>query len=103
MSAAGVSVWQVLPLGPVGPNFSPYWVRSDQAGNPALIDRRVAPGPAQARGDYEDFCAAERAWGEDYVVYAALRQAHGSRPRWTRPPPVPERRARALGDGPDRP
>lgn len=98
MSAAGVSVWQVLPLGPVGPDLSPYWVRSDQAGNPALIDLREAPDPAQARGDYEDFCGAERAWLEDYVLYAALSKAHGVKPWWTWPEPLRDRRPEALGD-----
>ena len=32
------SVWQILPVGPVGADLSPYWVRSDFAGNPAFLD-----------------------------------------------------------------
>ena len=98
LSAAGVGVWQVLPLGPVGPDASPYWVRSDQAGNPALIDPREAPDPTQARSDYEDFCGSERGWLEDYVLYAALSQAHGAEPWWTWPEPLRERRPEALRD-----
>src|SRR5258705_849604 len=76
LAAAAVSVWQVLHLGPVGLDLSPYWVRSDQAGNPALIDLREAPEAAQARGDYQDFCGAEQGWLEGYVLYTALSQAH---------------------------
>jgi 4-alpha-glucanotransferase len=96
LSAAGVSVWQVLPLGPVGLDLSPYWVRSDQAGNPALIDLHEAPDPAQARGDYESFCDAERDWLEEYVLFSALSQAHGAEPWWTWPEPLRERRPEAL-------
>ena len=42
LSAAGFSVWQVLPLVPVDPSGSPYWARSDRAGNPAFLDARCA-------------------------------------------------------------
>jgi 4-alpha-glucanotransferase len=83
LSLAGCSVWQVLPLGPVGADRSPYWVRSDQAGNPALIDKREAPDPWMARAQYSDFCAAQAGWLEDFVLYAALSRAHGSAPWWT--------------------
>ena len=38
LARGGFSVWQVLPLGPTGADGSPYWVRSDFAGNPALLD-----------------------------------------------------------------
>ena len=96
LGAAGVSVWQVLPLGPVGLDLSPYWVRSDMAGNPALIDRREAPDPAKLRGEFEDFCRIERAWLEDYVLYTALSQAHGASPWWTWSEPLRARQPEAL-------
>lgn len=38
LDAAGATVWQVLPLGPVGSDGSPYFARSTHAGNPRLID-----------------------------------------------------------------
>ncbi len=47
------SVWQVLPLVPVGQDGSPYWSRADRAGEPALIDR-AAPDP----GNDADFAAS---------------------------------------------
>ena len=96
LSAAGASVWQVLPLGPVGDEGSPYWVRSDQAGNPGLIDLHEAPDPAAARGDFEDFCAAECAWLEDYVLFAALGRAHADTPWWAWSEPLRDRQAEAL-------
>jgi 4-alpha-glucanotransferase len=38
ISAAGLSYWQVLPLGPVGKGFSPYSSPSSFAGNTLFID-----------------------------------------------------------------
>lgn len=38
LSIGGFGVWQLLPLGPVGPDRSPYFARSNHAGNPQLID-----------------------------------------------------------------
>ncbi len=37
LERAGLSLWQVLPLGPAGPGASPYASYSAFAGNPALI------------------------------------------------------------------
>lgn len=37
LAAAGVSWWQILPLNPPGPGFSPYSATSSFAGNPSLI------------------------------------------------------------------
>ena len=93
---AGCSVWQVLPLGPVGADGSPYWVRSDQAGNPALIDWREAPDPLTLRAQYAQFCTAQASWLEDYVLYVALSRTHGGTPWWTWPAGLSQRDPRAL-------
>src|SRR5437879_10609379 len=45
LSDAAFSVWQILPAGPVGEDRSPYWVRSDCAGNAAFIDAAELPDP----------------------------------------------------------
>ena len=96
LQIAGVSVWQVLPLGPVGADASPYWVRSDQAGNPALIDRREAPDPARAAGAFAEYCDAQREWLDDFVLYTALSRAHAAAPWWTWPEPLRDRHPEAL-------
>jgi 4-alpha-glucanotransferase len=96
LASAGFSVWQVLPLGPVGDDGSPYWVRSDQAGNPALIDRSEAPDPEQSRAAFEEYCLTQEAWLEDYVLFAALSRAHGAAPWWSWPQPLRERYPDAL-------
>ena len=46
LHTAGQTLWQTLPLGPVGPGYSPYMGSSAFAGNPLL----VAFEPMQARG-----------------------------------------------------
>lgn len=57
LAEAGFSVWQVLPLVPAGGDGSPYWSRSDRAGDERLVyrraaDRSSAPAspPARRRG-----------------------------------------------------
>ncbi len=94
LAAAGFSVWQVLPVGPVGSDGSPYWVSSDHAGNPLLIDPAEEPdarAPAMQR-----FLAAAASWLPDYALFAALTRAHGEAPFWQWPVPLRERDPAAL-------
>lgn len=44
LRAAGQSVWQILPVHPVGYGFSPYYASSAFAGNPHMIDLDVLAG-----------------------------------------------------------
>jgi 4-alpha-glucanotransferase len=94
LADAGFSVWQVLPAGPVGEDGSPYWVRSDFAGNPAFIDQQELPDP-NAPPDAE-FLAASSAWLSDYALFEALSSAHGGAPFWHWPVPLRDRDAGAL-------
>jgi 4-alpha-glucanotransferase len=96
LAAAGFSVWQVLPLGPVGTDRSPYWVRSDEAGNTALIDRSEAPDPEQSHDAFAQFCEAQRGWLDDYVLFAALSRAHSAAPWWTWRESLRDRHPHAL-------
>ena len=38
LQVGGFTVWQFLPLGPVGEDRSPYFARSNHAGDPGLVD-----------------------------------------------------------------
>jgi 4-alpha-glucanotransferase len=82
LADSGVTVWQVLPLvPPKEPGGSPYSATSSMAGNPALIDRSVAP-PAPSGPAYDDWVARQGDWLEPYAEFTALRMLHGDAP-WT--------------------
>ena len=70
LAAAGFSVWQILPVGPTGADGSPYWVRSDCAGNAAFLD------PAELPAAGADRCAVPRRERGLAPGLRALRGAH---------------------------
>jgi 4-alpha-glucanotransferase len=109
LSATGMKLWQMLPLGPTGYGDSPYQCFSAFAGNPLLIHIGDASGNFPAHSvdfgpvithkqavigraiaaftpddAYRTFVAAESWWLEDYALFMALKQAHGgvSWPEW---------------------
>lgn len=94
IAQAGFTVWQLLPPGPVGADGSPYWVRSDRAGNPAFID----PGerPQIDTDEYRDFVNASREWLEDYALFDAIGTMQGGAPWWDWPEPLRDRDAGTL-------
>ena len=115
LAACGVSVWQVLPLGPTHADGSPYQCLSAHAGDPALVDladliaRGWLPPDAdladrsaclsrawhgfQAHADaaawdaFKAFRHRHRHWLEDFALFMALRRRFpsGSWADWPRP------------------
>jgi 4-alpha-glucanotransferase len=103
MSQAGLTIWQMLPLGPTGYGDSPYQCFSAFAGNPNLIHiagaddapfnehdvdfGRVLPHKRErlrhvldtfVRDDrYHAFVNANTDWLPDYALFMALKEAHG--------------------------
>jgi 4-alpha-glucanotransferase len=94
LSAAGYTLWQVLPVGPTGGDGSPYWVRSDHAGNPALLDPTELPAADEPQA--AQFRAASAAWLPDYALFEALARAHGEAPFWQWPVELRDRDPPAL-------
>ncbi len=94
LAEAGFTVWQLLPLGPTGLDGSPYWVRSDSAGNPAFLDESEMP-PMDS-GEYQAFLETSRGWIDDYVVFEALSAAHLGEPWWAWPAEYREREPAAM-------
>jgi 4-alpha-glucanotransferase len=94
LAEAGFSVWQILPLGPTGADGSPYWVRSDWAGNAQFLDLSEPPD-AHAAPDAQ-FLATSAAWLPDYALFEALTQAHGGAPFWQWPAQLRDRNPGAL-------
>lgn len=104
LADAGFSVWQTLPLGPVGLDLSPYQSSSAFAFEPALAAvpeagrdpavafsttlrvrdwRDAAAGfPAPGAGDslrdaYAEFLDGNADWLEDFALFTALRHDQG--------------------------
>lgn len=96
LAAGGFSVWQMLPLGPVGTDGSPYWARSDGAGNPALIDDSEVPDPGAQHAAFEEFCSREAHWLEDDALFEVLSAAQSGKPWWEWPVRVRDRQPAAL-------
>ena len=94
LADAGFTVWQLLPLGPTGPDGSPYWVRSDFAGNPLFLDPQETPDPNGPA--FDDFVNAARGWLPDFSLFHALSQRFGGAPWWDWPPELRDRDASAL-------
>jgi 4-alpha-glucanotransferase len=91
---AGFSIWQVLPLGPPGDGGSPYWARSDFAGDASMIDRDELPSLKAQWQDYQSFRSAQQ-WLEDYVIFEALAARFKS-PWWDWPAELRTRNADAV-------
>jgi len=94
LAAGQFSVWQLLPVGPVGPDRSPYWVRSDFAGNPAFLDPTELPDPNEPIG--AEFLAVSGPWLRDYALFEALSGEHDGAPFWHWPVPLRDRDPAAL-------
>jgi len=74
MSEAGLSVWQVLPLGVPQENLSPYQCYSAFAMNPALL---ASSEYAEQDVDSENFkrwLDQEKYWIHDYALFMSLKQ-----------------------------
>jgi 4-alpha-glucanotransferase len=95
LAQAGFSIWQVLPLGPPGGGGSPYWARSDFAGQVSLIDRNELAELSRLRTDFELFRAAQADWLEDYVLFEALAERFHAA-WWDWPEPFRTRDPKAL-------
>ena len=94
LASAGFTVWQFLPLGPTGTDGSPYWVRSDSAGNAAFIDRDELPDFGS--GEYSAFLDSTRGWLDDYVLFEALSASLRAEPWWNWPAEYRDREPEAL-------
>ena len=94
LAGAGFSVWQILPVGPTGSDGSPYWVRSDFAGNPAFIDSNEWPDLHS--GAYPAFLERSKGWLDDYALFEVLSFVHGGAPWWSWQPELRDRNPEGL-------
>lgn len=98
LEKSGLSVWQVLPLGPTHPDKSPYQCLSSFALEPAYLDeselatdhlfeqstavsdRRQGHGASDAlRAAFAEFRDRESHWLDDYARFMAIRETQEGR------------------------
>jgi 4-alpha-glucanotransferase len=95
LASAGFTVWQMLPVGPAGADGSPFWTRSDRAGDPVLLDAAELPDPAAPR---EAEFLEGAPWLADYALFEALTRSQAGAPFWSWPEGLRNREPRALAD-----
>lgn len=125
LAKAGMTVWQILPLGPTHEDFSPYQCLSAHAGNPGVIsmealaeeswfgandidwgDRKLvlqqacrrftAQANQVAQAEFATFCREQAFWLNDYVLFQALRETYGNAPWFQWPQKLRRREPRVL-------
>ncbi len=86
LALAGQKLWQVLPLHPVEEHLSPYTPLSMFAGEESLAAQVFArtDWSGEPQRDYQEFCAENADWLEDYALFAAITEARAGLPwqRW---------------------
>lgn len=125
LQAAGVTIWQMLPLGPTHDDRSPYQCLSAHAGNNRLIcpellrsqpwaDANMLRDPKKSRlmalaysqfktsaGDdqkqaFTAFCSQQQFWLDDYVMFRELRHLNQSQAWFDWPEALRDREPEAL-------
>src|SRR5262245_31724532 len=92
MSAAGLRVWQILPVGPSAAARNPFASASAFAGEAAFVTgAEPIDGLAYAR-----FREEHADWLEDWALFAALKRSQERAPWWDWPLPLRRRDAAAL-------
>lgn len=124
LAAGGFTVWQVLPIGPVDHDLSPYQMKSVHAGHPGLVD----PTPFMERGwlqeppdaadrgawvtrvwrafrgaaslsdrqEFDAYVQRNRSWLLPYALFEHLRQRFGHTPWWQWPVDLRNRTPQVL-------
>lgn len=91
---AGISVWQVLPLGVTHDDGSPYQCLSAFAMNQALYEE-VRQTPVDA-ADFEQWKESQKHWLDDFAAFMVIRQQQAYTPWYTWPDALRLRDPEAL-------
>lgn len=92
LASAGVSVWQILPVGAVDGNGSPFAPASGFAGNTAL----APPQPANSQVEFDGFRSANADWLDDWALFNALSAEFSGLGWWDWPTALRDRERAAL-------
>ena len=91
MQAAGMGVWQMLPLGLPLAGLSPYQCASAFAVNPALFTDEGVD-----EDGFEAWHASQVHWLDDFALFMAIKQQQGGASWTVWPQPLRDRKPEAL-------
>ena len=98
LRAAGVGVWQMLPLGLPLVGLSPYQCASAFAVNPALFPHDDKSAPRADMRRFASWCGKQGHWLDDYARFMVIKHEQGGA-SWTDwPPALRDRDSRAMSD-----
>lgn len=95
LAEAGLSVWQMLPLGVPLAGVSPYQCASAFALNPALFPEKL-PSVRVTSAAFKAWYQVESAWVDDYALFMVLKKIQGNTPWFTWPQALRQRDATVL-------
>lgn len=95
LAEAGMSVWQMLPLGVPLAGISPYQCASAFALNPELFPPEL-PAVADADPAFEAWYQRQRHWLDDYALFKVIKLQHACTPWMEWPLPLRSREPAAL-------
>jgi len=82
LQAAGVSLWQMLPLGLPLVGLSPYQCASAFAVNPALFPQGDKNAPRADMRRFSSWCSKQHHWLDDYARFMVIKHEQGGA-SWT--------------------
>ena len=97
LAEAGLSVWQMLPLGVPLAGASPYQCSSAFALNPALFPKKL-PSVRVTSAAFKAWHQVELAWVDDYALFTVLKKIQGNTPWFTWPQALRQRDATVLNE-----
>ena len=96
LQAAGMQVWQMLPLGLPLVGLSPYQCVSAFAVNPALFPSKQDIRPRVDMRRFVSWRHSQQLWLDDYARFIIIKREHGGAPWTDWPIPLRDRDPHAL-------
>ncbi len=96
MSDAGLSVWQMLPLGVPQSGNSPYQCNSAFAINPAFVEQSYLATAEYTLDTYQEWMLKQQHWLDDYALFASLKEQFNTQPWYEWPDAIRRRCPEAL-------
>lgn len=99
IEAAGFTVWQTLPTGPVDEVLSPYRLKSAHAGNLRLLDPSApttSAADSETRKAFQRFVRNHRRWLLPFALFTVLSDHYDQQPWWKWSRPLRDRDSKAV-------